>query len=36
MKLTHPRAYTPQQGKPLQWEALEPQLESNPCLLQLE
>ena len=36
MKPTRPRAFTPQQEKPLQREALEPQLESNACLLQLE
>ena len=31
-----PRAHAPQQEKPTQWEATAPQLESSPCLLQLE
>ena len=30
------RAHTPQQGKPLKWEAHIPQLESRPCTQQLE
>ena len=30
-----PRAGAPQQEKPPQWQACAPQLESNPCLLQL-
>ena len=31
-----PRARAPQQEKPLQWEAPTPQLESSPCLPQVE
>ena len=31
-----PRAHASQQEKPPQWEAQAPQLESSPCLLQLE
>ena len=31
-----PRGYAPQQEKPLQWEACALQLDSSPCLLQLE
>ena len=34
-KPTCPRARVPQE-KPLQWEACRPQLQSSPCLLQLE
>ena len=36
LKPAHPRACALQQEKPLQWEAHTPQLESNPCLPQLE
>ena len=36
LKPTPLTARTLQQEKPLQWEACTPQLERNPCLLQLE
>ena len=31
-----PRAHTPQQEKPPQWETYAPQLENSFCFLQLE
>jgi len=36
LKPLHPRACAPQQAKPPQWEAPEPQLESGPDSLQPE
>ena len=36
LKPKHPRACSPQQEKPQQWEARALQLERSPCLLQLE
>ena len=36
LKFVRPRACAPQQEKPLQWEVCKPQLETSPCLLQLE
>ena len=36
LKPTHPRAHALQQEKPPQWEAHIQQLETNPCLPQIE